>query len=197
MDYIEELVKRVKKGDDAAFTELLGIYQKMIYKLIYNNNLMTGDYMQDVDSLFQEGSLALFDSCYSFEEGKGARFSTYAYMVIRARLNTYIRNNKIMNDDCFSIDNTNAIDYRSLISSLLVTENPIEYHRQKEFERILNEFISNLSKEDKQIVKMRYFDLSYKQISERLKINTKRVDNRLRVLRNKLKSYLEEKNIDI
>lgn len=191
MDYVDILVEKVKQGDDSAFTELLNIHKKMIYKLIYNNNLVSGDFLIDADSLFQEGSLGLYNAVFSFEEDKGMKFTSYAYMVIRTRINTYIRDHRILKDECYSIDNKENIDYQSMMSSLLISENPVEYHHQKEFERKLAKFVANLSHEDKQIIELRYYDVSYKQISERLQIKQKRVDNRLRALRKKLKDYLE------
>ena len=113
-------------------------------------------------------------------------------MIIRSHIQTYIRDVKSDGDDLLSIDNCENVDYHLSMSNFCVAENPIDYHHKIEFEDKLNKFISNLSNEDRQILELRIDDLSYKDISDRLKINTKRVDNRLRTLRKRLKIYLND-----
>ena len=191
-DY-DELISRIKSGEKDLFSIVMNDYKNMIYKIVYNQNLERGDYMLDTESLFQEGSLALYDSIFSFEQNKGMSFSSYAYMVIRSRIITYIRNTvSESNKDCYSLDAFENVDYQVSIASSCISENPIQYHRELEFENKLNSFVSNLNNEDQQIIELRSNDLSYKEIAERLKIDTKRVDNRLMTLRKKLKRYLGE-----
>lgn len=193
-DY-KELIDRVKNKDDEAFNIILEDHYRMIYKIIYNQNLEKGDYLIDIDSLYQEGCLALYSAIFSYEMDRGMSFSSYAYMVIRTKITTYIRDNyKRIERDYYSIDNVEGIDYRIMMTNLCVSENPVEYHKEREFENKINKFVSKLSDEDKQIMEMRSDNLSYKQIAERLKIKTKRVDNRIRILRKKLRSYLDEDN---
>lgn len=192
MDKNLELVKRIKNGDEKSYEILLMNHKNMIYKIINTADIYRGDYIADTESLFQEGSIALYNAVFTFEENKGMCFTSYAYMIIRSRINTYLRDDRSFLDDMCSIDNNPCIDYHISMSNLCIAENPITYHKELEFEETLNKFVDNLNSEDRQIFEMRSNDLSYKQISERLKINTKRVDNRLRLLRRRLKKYLEE-----
>lgn len=193
MENYSKLIERVKKGDDEAFEIILNDNRKLIYKIIYNRNLENGDFMMDTESLFQEGSLALYKACKTFKTNKGMNFTSYAYMCIRSAVNTYIRNNfKKRSDEYYSIDNYQNIDYHLSMSNVRIAENPIAYHKELEFKKRLNEFVSKLNDQDKQILQMRCDDISYKTISERLNINTKRVDNRLRVLRKKLKTHMND-----
>ena len=192
MDRYSNLIEKIKLGNEEAYNDLLDIHKKMIYKIIYSENLFIGDYMIDIDSLYQEGCITLYKAVFDYQEEKGMTFSSYAYMVIRARIKTCIRNDKASNAECYSLEDYNNVDHQTAFINMCVSENPIEYHREIEFEKRLNSFVSNLSDEDRQIFELRGDDCSYKQISERLKINTKRVDNRLRVLRKKLKEYIDE-----
>ena len=193
MEDVLELIKKIKKGDDKSFEILLERNRKLIYKIIYNRNLEMGDYLVDAENLFQEGSLALYDAVYSFEPERGMSFTSYAYMVIRSHINTYYRDNVANHgDEYYSIDNYENIDYHISMSNLQISDNPVEYHRELEFEKKLDEFMSKLCFEDRQLIEMRSDNYSYKQISERLNINTKRVDNRLRILRKRLKEHLKE-----
>ena len=193
MEISADTITRIKNGDEECFRLLLEDYKKIIYKIIYSRNLEIGDYMIDVESLYQEGSLALYKAVFTYKLGQGMSFSSYAYMVIRARINTYIRDNvKKYEDDCKSIDNFENIDYHISMTSMSVSESPIGYHKEQEFKERLNEFVSKLNDEDKQILSMRMENYSYKDISMRLKSKTKRVDNRLRILRKRLREYLDE-----
>lgn len=167
MDKNLELIRNIKNGDEKSFEILLENHKKMIYKIIYSTNVDYGDFQIDVDSLFQEGSLTLYKSVFTFEEDKGMRFTSYAYMTIRARINTCIRDTKYLGDEIYSIDNCDNQDYHLSMASLCVSENPIAYHRELEFQKTLDKFVSNLDEEDQLIFKMRADNISYKEISER------------------------------
>lgn len=193
MDKYSKLIERVKKGDDEAFEIILNANHKLIYKIIYNRNLEKGDFIMDTESLFQEGSIALYKACKSYEPDKGMNFTSYAYMCIRSAINTYIRDNyNKLEEPYLSIDNFPNVDYHISMSNVRISENPVAYHRELEFRKQLQEFVSNLDKEDKNILQMRCDNVSYRTISERLNISTKRVDNRLRVLRKRLKTYIDD-----
>ena len=193
MEKYEDVIKKIKQGDKEAYNTIYEDHKKMIYKIISYHSNNCGDFTLDTESLFQEGCLALYKAVFTYEPDKGMSFSSYAFMAIKSRINTYIKRIRKNNSECLSLDAMENIDHRSAMSSLYVSENPVAYHREIEFRHKLHEFTSKLSKEDKMIFELRQEELSYKEISERLNINTKRVDNRLRVLRKKLKKFLENK----
>jgi len=56
----------------------------------------------------------------------------------------------------------------------------------------LDTFFKSLSEEDRQILTLKEKQYSYKQISERLQIDRKRIDNRIRYLKKRLKKQLSE-----
>lgn len=192
MDEYKTLIDRVKQGDEEAFNIIYENNKRMIYKIINNQVLRKGDYLIDEDSLFQEGSIALYKAVFSYEDDKGMTFTSYAYMVIRMRILTYIRDNmRVYEDEYYSIDNIENVDYYAAMANFCVSENPIEYHREQEFEKKLSKFVSTLNSEDKAIFELRSDNMSYKEIASRLNINHKRIDNRLRSLRIRLKRYLD------
>lgn len=191
MEKYRDIIKRIKDGDEESFEIIYNDHKKMMYKIIYTINLNYGDYQMDIDSLFQESSLALYNAVFTYKEEKGMSFTSYAYMVIRARVNTCIRDAR-KEIECSSIDNFENIDYHISMSNLCIAENPVLYHKELEFEKRLNAFVENLSSEDRQIYECRKDNLSYKEIALRLNINTKRVDNRLRVLRKRLSEFMRE-----
>ena len=116
------------------------------------------------------------------------RFSTYAYMVMNARIKSVLRSHyRSANRDLYSLDRSSDHDL-----SLCVREDPAMYHREKRFREELEKFISTLDPQDQEILKMNEEDCIYRQISERLKINVKKVDNRLRFLKKRLKEKMGE-----
>lgn len=192
MDVCNDLVTKIKNGDENSFNELLDYCRKLIYKIIYNFVLEKGDYRADIDDLFQEGSLALYQCCFMFDESIGVKFSTFAFSFIRKKISIRYRNTfKSHSSEFYSLDAYNTIDY---ITHFCVEETPIKYHKEKEFEEYLNKFVRKLSDEDKNILKLRNENYTYKEISQRLKINEKKIDNRLSNMRKKLRTYLQDED---
>ena len=190
MDENIELIKRIRNGDDEAFETLLENHKKMIYKLIYNSTLEAGDYAIDVEEVFQEASLILYRAVFTFEEDKKVKFSSYAYLVLKSRIKNVFRSYyNIYKEESYSIDSREHQDY---LLSLAIKEDPIKYHKEQEFRKRLDRFIDDLSDQDRQILELRGDELSYKDISNLLHISTKKIDNRLRILRKRMEQYLKD-----
>ena len=177
-----ELVRKAKEGDEEAFAALCRTYKNMIYKIIYTFDLDSGDYTMDLDDLYQEGCLALYDAVFTYEEERNVLFSTFAYIVIRSRIRSYIRRQRRI-----VYENMYSLDLHSHESELCVREDPVTYHKELCFQQDLNKFFSELPKLDKQILVLRGDDCSYKEIAQRLDMSVKMVDNRLMKLRKRLK----------
>lgn len=194
MDENIDLVKRVKQGDEQAFQILLEKHHRMIYKIIYSLPCSQGAFDIDKENLFQEGSLALYNSCFSFEEGKGAKFTSYAYMNIHSKIFSYYRRNcTYYAYETFSVD-SGVFDYRMSISSLKVSEDPIMYHKEQEYADYLKKFMDKLPSLDKQILELRNDDLTYKEIAKKLNVSTKKVDNHLWMMKTKFRKKMGESN---
>ena len=190
MDENLQLVKRVRNGDEEAFRILLENHRKMIYSLIYNSSLEMGDYAIDIEEVFQEASLILYQAVFSFEEDKKVKFTSYAYLVLKNRIRNVFRSfYNIYKEETYSIDSHEHQDY---FLSLAIKEDPIGYHKEQEFRQKLNHFMNALPVQDRQILEMRGNKLSYKEISKQLHISTKKIDNRLRVLRKRMGTYLKD-----
>ena len=190
MDENLELVRRIRNGDEEAFEMLLENHKKMIYKLIYNSTLEAGDYAIDVDEVFQEASLILYRAVFTFEEDKKVKFSSYAYLVLKSRIRNVFRSYyNIYKEESYSIDSHEHQDY---LLSLAIKEDPIRYHKEQEFRKRLDRFIEDLSAQDRQILELRGDQLSYKEISNLLHISTKKIDNRLRILRKRMGQYFND-----
>ncbi len=190
MDENLELIKRIRNGDDEAFKALLENHKKMIYKLIYGLSLEAGDFAIDVEEVFQEASLVLYRAVFTFEEDKNVKFSSYAYLVLKNRIRNVFRSYyNIYKEETYSIDSREHQDY---LLSLAVKEDPVRYHKEQEFRKRLDRFMKELSSEDKQILELRGDEFSHKEIADLLHISTKKIDNRLRILRKRMGQYLKD-----
>ena len=189
MDEDLQLIHRIKTGDDSAFGLLLKQYHRMIYRIIYSFSLENGDYAVDKDDLYQEASLALYNAARSYEEDRKVLFSSYAFMVIRNRLLNVLRvYYRTYEQEKYSID----VYERNDVKSFYVSDNPIAYHREQELKENYACFVEKLPETDRKILLLKGEDHTYKEIARQLQISEKQIDNRLRALRKKFRTYLEE-----
>jgi len=157
----------------------------MIFKIINMQNKIYGDFVLDEDELFQEASIALYNACIKYEELKGMKFSSYAYLCIRSKILNCIRDfaiqvNKIM----YSLDRN---PYQYFYHENLICNQPLEYHIEQTKKEELDRFISTLPDLEKRILTLRLQNKTYKEIAQELSISRKKVDNKLTRLKKKMK----------
>lgn len=190
MDENVLLVKRLTDGDHNAYTELLENHRKMIYSIINSHSLDRGDFTIDKQELYQEACIVLYEAAFSFEADKNVKFSSYVYILIRRKIFNLLRNyGSIYKEEMYSIDNEQNLDRYMYYA---VNEDPIMYHKEKEFREYLDSFISQITPEERQILLLRGEKYSYKDIAKRLNISVKTIDNRLMKLRKRLGRYLAD-----
>lgn len=186
-----ELIERVKNKDESAYKEAVVLYEKMIYSIINTYQLDYGDYTISTEDLYQEGLIGIYDACFAYDESKDTKFSTFVYIVIKRKIQRfYLSQLRKYVNESYSIDNVEHLDHYNEIKAECICENPIEYHKSERIKDQLRHF----SKLDKKILLMRIERYSYKEIAEKLKVNEKRIDNRL--YRIKKQIALEKENTD-
>lgn len=165
-----------ENNDDLAYSKILANYANMIQSIITGFDLTYGSYCVNRDDLFQEGNIGLYEACKSYREEFKTKFSTYAYTIIKRRIQRfYYANIKTYKEEICSIDNEELIDH----CSYMVYENNDIYRAEIDKRDRLDKVLNTMSYEDREIVKMRINNYSYKEISSKLNINPKRIDNRL------------------
>lgn len=180
----ETLIKKVKRDDDLALRNLIGQYERMIYKIIHTYSLSQGDYCVAMDELFQEGCIGIYEACKIFDLKSTCKFSTFAYIVIKRRINKAIfKSLNIYKNECVSIDKNENLQNSFVYETKYVEDNPISYQDSINRKNKLNKIINNLDTLDRKIIRLRLDNYSYKEISKMLKIPCKKIDNRLQCLR--------------
>lgn len=176
------LVNRVKDDcDDVAFSEIVGIYTRMIESIVLSYINEIGDFRLNKDDFEQEALIGLYDACKCYKDDMNTKFSTFAYTCIKRRVHAYYRKTiNLYYKECVSLDNYQARD------------SGLYYGIQKEREdfdkkrEVLSDLMTQLNYEDRTIVDMRINNYSYKEISDYLNIKEKRIDNRLMRIKDRL-----------
>ena len=166
--------------------ELLIYYKPLVSKIARRYFLVGGD----MDDVFQEGMIGLYKAINSFSSDKGASFQTFATLCINRQIQSAVKkanaNKNRVFMDLYSMENDETI---KIISS---ERNPEDNFIVKEsYENIKREILQKLTNLEKKILKEYLSGFSYEDISQKLHINKKSVDNALNRIRNKL-AYLTE-----
>lgn len=181
----EELAVLAAGGDDESMALLISAITPIATAKGYAlaNARVAGD------DLTQEGMLGFLEAVRSFNPEKGS-FKAYAETCI---------NNRILSAVRASYNNKNAALSKAL--PLEESENeisgdesdPVKILSSKDgFEHITGLINSNLSEFERQVITLRFFGLSYSEISQRLECSEKAVDNALQRIRKKMRAELNK-----
>ena len=182
MEKIYTIIRKVKEGDNDAYETLLHLHQKMIFKIINSMDKTLGDFMIDEKDLYQEACLALFEAARLFEADRDVKFSTFAFVHIKNTLLNFVKTyRRKYRDDIYSFD----LQGQNL--RFAVYDSTVDAYRETQFKEELNNFLNELNEMDRKILLLKGSNYSYKEIAERLNISTKKIDNKLRMLKKRLK----------
>lgn len=86
---ISTLVSDIKNGKTDNFLLLVNCYREKIISLAYTFNLSDSER----EDLIQEGFIALYRAAITFDENKGASFSTYSLLCAKRRMINWVEKN--------------------------------------------------------------------------------------------------------
>ena len=180
------LLERCRREEEGAFEELLENFTGMIRKIISRYPVQVGDYTIPKEDLFQEAALGLYDAVQQYTPGKGTKFSSFAYLVIRRRIqHKYSAFITVYKRESASLDN----EFRSFDKLTYFLEDPAEREESASRRRNLHRFIHTLKEEDRKILELRSKAYAYKEIAEELSLPVKRVDNKIARLKKLYRRY--------
>lgn len=154
----------------------------------------------DYNDLYQEGLIGLINAIESFKEQKDIKFSTFAFLCIKRKILTAVKNanrkkHSILNesysldykldDDLASFDNLLPANEGG-IEDLLVTKENNEYINKR-----INESLSDF---EKMVYDLRINNFTYDEIAQTLGKTQKSVERTLDRIRIKIKNILKEIN---
>jgi len=175
----ELLVKRAKRGDVSAFSELVRRYERYVLNLVYR----TLGRSEDAEDIAQEAFVKAFLNIKKFKEE--SKFSTWL--------------SKIVINLCMDKIREKANKEENLEEGVWLTIPQSSYYSPEEtVERLeiqegIKKAVMSLPEELRIVFVLREFeDLSYQEISEMLDIPIGTVESRLYRARMKLRSLLKD-----
>ena len=88
-DEMKELFKKMKEGDDEAREKLINGNLKLVLSILKNYNNRT----DNMDDLFQIGTVGLIKAINNFDLSHEVKFSTYAVPMIIGEIKRFLRDN--------------------------------------------------------------------------------------------------------
>ncbi|MFD1850091.1 RNA polymerase sigma factor SigW [Oceanobacillus bengalensis] len=180
---IKEKIKQVKKGDQAAYSDIVGFYQNKIYQHCYR---MLGN-AHEAEDMAQEAFIRAYVNIDSFDDRR--KFSTWLYRIATNLSIDRIRKRK---PDYFldaEVKGTDGLDMYSQIST--EDRSPVEEVENLELKRYIHNEISQLPPKYRSIIILRYLEeFSLQEISDILDIPLGTVKTRIHRGREALRKRL-------
>lgn len=194
----EELIEKIKSGDEWAENELLLRYKDMVVKIARGFFIVGGD----LEDLIQEGMIGLYKAIKGYSAHKDTSFKTFAVLCIKHQIQTAIKRantnkNKPLSSavslQSFShLNDNDNLDFFPV--ELILDTTPAEKVIDKEEFSNLEKTIKDcLSESELKVLKLYLQGYSYKEISQQLGQSSKSIDNALFRIKTKLRSKLKLK----
>ncbi|WP_156291613.1 RNA polymerase sigma factor SigW [Oceanobacillus salinisoli] len=180
---IREKIKQVKKGDQAAYSEIVDFYQHRIFQHCYR---MLGN-IHEAEDIAQEAFIRAYVNMDSFDESK--KFSTWLYRIATNLTIDRIRKRK---PDYFLDAEIKGSEGLNMYSQLSSSEPlPSEEVESIELQRYIHKEISELPPKYRSIMILRYLEeFSLQEISGILDIPLGTVKTRIHRGREALRKRL-------
>lgn len=173
------LAEKVRGGDNEAFGVLSNRYGGLI-RSIAERYSAAG---LDRNDFSQEGLLGLLWACKAFDSEKNASFKNFASICINRRFLSLVRkdmNKKaIPKEKLLSIEDLEISDENTLNPEILM----LQKEQAEDFDKLLK---SRLSPLEQKVLRLYLSGMTYSDISKRLSVSLKSVDNALQRIRKKL-----------
>ncbi len=194
-----ELVSRVNESEE--ITEILfNKYRPLITKIankMYVENNKNGLELSD---LINEGMVAFSIAINTYNEHKDTMFYTYAKKCIERKIISLIvtanrQKHQILNTSLSveAMDEINNINIERIIGD--ENSNPeVILLDVENVNSLIREMMSELTSFESQVFDLKKSGFTYKEISEILEVEPKRIDNAIQRIKTKIKNYLKNKN---
>jgi RNA polymerase sigma-70 factor (ECF subfamily) len=181
-----ELVKQARRGDLAAYDELVRRYQERVYATIYH---MTANH-EDANDLAQESFIKAYQALRSFKGGSS--FYTWVYRIAVNKTINFLKQRK--NKTQMSLDDLdfNAEHDPDLVA-LISDKTPRREVALAELQEKLNAAMQKLSEPHRLVVTLHDVQgLSHEEIAKIMDCNIGTVRSRLFYARQQLQAFLAD-----
>ncbi len=189
----EQLVALAKGGDADASEELIVRYKPFVFARARSYFLLGGE----LDDLVSEGMIGLYKAILGYNEEKGTRFSTFAFLCISRQLKSAVKSalrekHKPLNGSLPFETLTKQIEESVNARGAQQDANPEEMLiNQEEVERFRESISHRLSKFEQKVLKLYLEGYGYQEIANALGCTVKSADNALSRVRKKISDWKE------
>ncbi len=186
----DQLVERLKRADEAAFNELVRLYQERVFRLVLH---MLKD-RAEAEDLAQEVFVTVFKSIHGFRGD--SKLSTWLYRVAanhaKNRLKYLQRRARGRRKELDELADASAIDSATMSTSSRLAR-PDEQAQGNQLERLVQVALRELPDEQRELVVLRDIEnLTYEEIQELTGLASGTVKSRLHRARLSLATRVRE-----
>jgi len=158
----EELIKKVKTGDDMAFQELMSRYTKHIFNFI----LQYVKSREEAEDVSQDTFFKTWKYMKRFKDGM--KFKPWLFTIARNTALDYIKKKKAITFSSMESDEDDNFNFADTLSDN--DPLPPELFARKELANELSEAMTDLHPDHKSVLMMHYHeDMTFEEISEIMK----------------------------
>ena len=197
----EEIIKQAKKGNKLAIEYLINQNMDIVYakaKYFFIKGL-------DKEDVIQEGMLGLFKAIRDYRTDREASFRGFSQLCVHRQLISAIKranrqkhqplNNSTSINKTYDYDNESGRSF-----SEILPDKKKKLEDQFVYKEIINLVFQEIEKELTELEKNVFYeyldDRTYKEISDKLEINVKTVDNALQRARKKIEEIKANNNLE-
>jgi RNA polymerase sigma-70 factor (ECF subfamily) len=182
-DTDEELVVRVQKGDTEAFGTLVERYEEKLLR--YGRRFLSRS--EDIEDIVQDVFMSAYQNIKGFDTR--ARFSPWIYRIAHNAFVNEFRKHK-RTPVVF-------VDFDTLISHPVYDDPALHEREQKEMRVMIEKGLGEMEIKYREVLILYYLeDMSYKEISDILKVPTGTVGIRIKRAKSLLRKVYDKKGIN-
>ena len=175
----KEISKKIQKGDMSIFDYLMDNYNKLLW-LVVGNILEQAGTAEDIEDCISEVYLKLMENPKAYDHKKG---SIKSFLVKTGKNNAIDKYRQLTKSNVFELNDGIFLTQESdVLETVIDTED----------KATLLEAINRLNEPSKEVLIRRYFfDEKPKEISKKMQLSVKSVENMLYQSKLKIKKYFE------
>lgn len=197
-----EIIYLAKINNDKAIEILIKKYRLIIFSIMKEYTLYLKG--MEIDDFIQEGNMGILKAIKYFDKNKNVKFSNFVRICIKSELISFVKKysskkHQVLTESIYCRKFTDKEKYYELEIEEIYNSNNYNPERilllKELFDEIEIFFKKELSLFEQEVFILLYKGYSYKDICDRLKKKSKKIDNTIQRIRQKLKKQGLNKKI--